>query len=184
MHSQVLFAPWRLEYLKTIGPKEPERCFLCTAAEATPDRQRELLVLWKTPLTVVVMNRFPYASGHLLIAPLAHKGELELLSEEEAMDLHRQTTEAVSLLRQAVSAQGFNIGVNLGRIAGAGVPGHLHQHVVPRWGGDVNYISVIGDLRVVPTALEQMYDELIRCRSIIDNKAADGIGGAAPTVES
>jgi len=110
------------------------------------------------------MNRYPYTNGHLLVAPRAHKADLEELLPEEKIDLVDQTTEAVRLLKRAVSAQGFNIGINIGRCAGAGVPGHLHQHVVPRWAGDVNFMSVVGEVQVVPEAISQMYTELLRVR--------------------
>jgi ATP adenylyltransferase len=156
-----LFAPWRMEYIKSLG--KDKRCFLCEAAAATtPEKQRELLVLWQTNLSIVLINRFPYANGHLLIAPKAHKADLEELSGDEQLDLSLQTVAAVKLLKRAVSAQGFNIGINLGPVAGAGVPGHVHQHVVPRWGGDTNFMSVVGETRVVPEALSQLYDELIK----------------------
>ena len=95
------------------------------------------------------------------IAPKAHKADLELLSEAEHLDLQVQTTEAVGLLKRAMSPQGFNIGINLGRCAGAGLPGHIHQHVVPRWAGDTNFMSVVGEVRVVPQAMSQLYEELI-----------------------
>jgi ATP adenylyltransferase len=150
-----------MEYIKSLG--KSSGCFLCAAAAATdPAKQRELLMLWSTDLTLVLLNRFPYANGHLLIAPRAHKGDLEDLTEAEQLDMSRQTVAAVKLLKRAVSAQGFNIGVNLGTIAGAGLPGHVHQHVVPRWGGDTNFMSVVGETRVVPEALSRMYDELSR----------------------
>src|SRR6185312_14307208 len=121
-------------------------------------------VLWQTGLTVVLMNRFPYTNGHLLIAPRAHKPETEELTAEEKLDLMEQTTQAVRLLKRAVSAQGFNIGINLGKCAGAGLPGHLHQHVVPRWAGDTNFMGVVGEVRVVPQAMSQLYDELLAVR--------------------
>jgi len=120
------------------------------------------MVLWTTDQTIVLINRFPYANGHLLIAPKAHKGELEELNEPEQLDLSVQTIAVVRLLKRAVSAQGFNIGINLGKVAGAGLPGHVHQHVVPRWGGDTNFMSVVGETRVVPEALSQMYEELMK----------------------
>jgi ATP adenylyltransferase len=157
-----------MEYLKTLGTKD-EGCFLCAAAlAATPEKKRELLVLWTTNHSIVMLNRFPYANGHLLIAPKAHKGDLEELSEAEQLDLSVQTTAVVRLLKRAVSAQGFNIGINLGKVAGAGLPGHVHQHVVPRWGGDTNFMSVVAETRVVPEALTQMYDELMRIRQAAD----------------
>ena len=108
------------------------------------------------------MNRYPYTNGHLLVAPRRHQAELDDLTSEELVDLQAQTIVALKLLRRAISPQGFNIGINLGRCAGAGVPGHLHQHIVPRWGGDGNFMTVIGDIRIVPQATEQLHKELLR----------------------
>ena len=166
MSSSVLYAPWRMDYIRSLDGK-PGACFLCAAA-ATADqpaeRQRDVLLLWSTTHSIVVINRYPYANGHLLVAPRAHKAEIGELSDEEGLDLHRQTAVAIDLLRRAVSAQGFNLGINLGRLAGAGVPEHVHQHVVPRWNGDTNFMSVVGDVRIVPQAMGQLYDELIRVR--------------------
>ena len=121
-----------------------------------------LLVLWRTDHSIVLLNRFPYANGHLLIAPRAHQCELEDLTEAEHLDLAVQTARAIRLLKRTVSAQGFNLGINLGTAAGAGLPGHVHQHLVPRWAGDTNFMSVVGETRVVPEALSQMYDELTK----------------------
>lgn len=161
MNSPPLFAPWRLPYIKSLG--KDEGCFLCEAAGAgSAEKKRDLLVLWGSDQTIVLINRFPYANGHLLIAPRAHKCDLEELSDAEHLDLSLQTTAAVRLLKRAVSAQGFNIGINLGKAAGAGLPGHVHQHVVPRWGGDTNFMSVVGETRVVPQALSQLWEELMR----------------------
>lgn len=151
-----------MEYIRSLHGGGDERCFLCDAAAAGADRQRDFLIVWGTEHCIVLLNRYPYANGHLLIAPRAHKSELEELSDAEQLDLSKQTVRAVGLLKRAVSAQGFNIGINLGRVAGAGVPGHVHQHVVPRWGGDTNFMSVVGDVRVVPQALSQIYEELVR----------------------
>ena len=155
-----------MDYIRSLHQPGGDACFLCAAAAASTDAQRrERLVLWQTSLSVVLMNRFPYTNGHLLIAPLRHIPELEELSGEEKLDLMEQTTEVVRLLKRAVSAQGFNIGINLGRCAGAGLPGHLHQHVVPRWAGDVNFMGVVGEVQVVPQALSQLYQELIETRA-------------------
>src|SRR4051794_23703033 len=168
---QVLYAPWRMDYIRSLskpGKDLPpgEECFLCgAAASSSDDDRRKRLVLWQTGQSVVMLNRFPYTNGHLLILPKAHKADLEELTDDERLDLLRQTTEAVRLLKRAVSAQGFNIGINLGRCAGAGVPGHLHQHVVPRWAGDVNFMHVVGETRIVPEAMSQLYKELMRVRA-------------------
>jgi ATP adenylyltransferase len=173
MENPPLFAPWRMEYLRSLGKIESGKCFLCEGASAAnPAEQRDRLVLWKTDLTVVLMNRFPYANGHLLIAPRAHKGDLEELTDQESLDLCKQTARGIKLLKRARSAQGFNIGINLGRVAGAGLPGHMHQHIVPRWGGDVNFMSVVGETRVVPEALSKLYDEFVRILAEIEKESA------------
>ena len=164
-HANTLYAPWRMDYIRSLQ-KPDEGCFLCQAAAAADDAERrQRLVLWQTEHSVVVINRFPYTNGHLLVAPRAHKPDLEELTDDEGLDLARQTTQVVRLLKRAVSAQGFNIGINVGRCAGAGVPGHLHQHVVPRWSGDVNFMNVVGETHIVPQAMSQLYEELIRVRA-------------------
>jgi len=155
-----------MDYIKSVVKGEDDdKCFLCQAAAArTDDERRQRLALWTTDTTAVVINRYPYTNGHLLIYPIAHKPDLEELTPEEQLDLQRQTAEAVRLLKRAMSPQGFNIGINIGRCAGAGLPGHLHQHVVPRWNGDTNFMGVVGEVRVVPQAMSQLYDELLRVR--------------------
>lgn len=166
MQGSSLHAPWRIEYIRSLEKPEGDACFLCQAAQANDEAtRRSRLVLWQSEHCIVLINRYPYTNGHLLVAPKAHKAELEELTPQEVADVMQQTTLAVSLLKRAVSAQGFNIGINLGRCAGAGVPGHLHQHIVPRWAGDTNFMSVVGDVRVVPQAMQQLYDELIVCRA-------------------
>jgi ATP adenylyltransferase len=165
MQGPNLFAPWRIDYIRSLGKPGENRCFICDAVAAkTPDQQWDRLILWTSDHCVVVINRFPYTNGHLLVAPKAHKAELEELTPEEQSDFQVQTTEAIRLLKRAISPQGFNIGINLGRCAGAGLPGHLHQHVVPRWAGDTNFMSVVGEVRVVPQAMEQLWQELVKVR--------------------
>ena len=167
MQSRPLFAPWRMDYIRSVVKGDDgDACFLCAAADASapPETRRQTLTLWTTDHTAVVVNRYPYTNGHLLIAPRAHKANLEDLTGDEHLDLQRQTTDAIKLLKRAMSPQGFNIGINLGRCAGAGLPGHLHQHVVPRWNGDTNFMGVVGEVRVVPQAMSQLYEELLRVR--------------------
>lgn len=167
MSTNPLYAPWRMDYIRGIDKPEETGCFICDAANArSPEDRKSRLVLWTTPHTVVLINRYPYTNGHLLIAPKAHKADLEELSAEELLDLAEQTRAVVRLLKDAMSPQGFNLGMNLGRAAGAGVPGHLHQHAVPRWNGDTNFMSVVGDVRVVPQAMTQLHDELTRVLSL------------------
>jgi ATP adenylyltransferase len=155
-----LYAPWRMDYIRGLDKPDNTGCFLCDAATCPESDFRKRLVLWRTVAVVVLLNRYPYTNGHMLVAPLAHKAEFDVLTDAELLDLQRQTAAAVRLLKRGVAAQGFNIGINVGRIAGAGVPGHVHQHVVPRWAGDTNFISVVGDVRIVPQATNQLYDEL------------------------
>jgi ATP adenylyltransferase len=164
MHT--LHAPWRLEYIRSLETKDfgPTcGCFLCDArATDLSDRDlcRKRLVLWHSEHSVCVINRYPYTSGHLMIAPQAHKADLEDLSAEELCDLNLQTVRAVKLLRKAFKPQGFNIGINMGHAAGAGLPGHLHQHIIARWAGDTNFISVVGGLRIVPYDMQTLWEEL------------------------
>jgi ATP adenylyltransferase len=162
---QQLHAPWRMDYIRSLDKPSGDDCFLCTGGAADPAKHKDHLVLWTTPHTVVCINKFPYTNGHLLVAPRAHKAEMELLDPDELFDLQKQTVEAIRLLKRAISPQGFNMGINLGRCSGAGLPGHLHQHVVPRWNGDTNFIAVVGEIRIIPQATSQLYDELMRTRA-------------------
>ncbi len=118
---------------------------------------------------MLLLNRYPYTSGHLLIAPRRHVARLSDLNEAELLDLSRLTNLGIELLERVLNPQGFNVGINLGRAAGAGVPGHLHQHVVPRWAGDTNFMSVVGEVRIVPHALMTMYDQLAGAMTVRNN---------------
>lgn len=155
-----------MEYIRLLENQDQSQggCFLCQAVQALQEDQdkRSRKVLWASRSCVVVMNKFPYTNGHLLVAPREHIACLEDLSPDQLSDLQAQTVIATRLLKKAMSPQGFNIGINLGRCAGAGLPGHLHQHVVPRWAGDVNFMSVIGNVRIQPQAMDHLYDELMR----------------------
>ena len=157
-----IWAPWRMEYIRSLNDElKGEGCFLCRYWEH-PDRDRKNHLIWRTASTFVVMNRFPYTNGHLLIAHARHKAELADLSDEELADMTRTIRDAVGVLRKTLSPQGFNIGYNLGQCAGAGLPGHLHAHIVPRWSGDTNFMAVVGDSRVIPDALDALCTELIK----------------------
>jgi ATP adenylyltransferase len=173
MESRNLYAPWRMDYIRSLGSSSPSStCFICDAAAAvTPEQQRDRLVLWSSEHCVILMNRFPYTNGHLMVAPRLHQADFDELSSEQLLDMQVQTADAVRLLKRAVSAQGFNIGINLGRCAGAGVPGHLHQHIVPRWAGDVNFMHVIGETQIVPQALSQLWEELRRVKAAMADAA-------------
>ncbi len=153
-----IHAPWRIEYINMLNEQQPG-CFLCRTRDET-DRDAENLLLWRTDNCIVVMNRFPYSAGHLLIAPAEHIGELADLDDEVLLEMMQLARDAQKLLARSIRAEGFNIGVNVGRCAGAGLPEHLHMHVVPRWNGDTNYMAVLGDVRVVSQSLTELYQQL------------------------
>jgi ATP adenylyltransferase len=151
-----LWAPWRLAYVAAPkAPADDEPCFLCRGLAADDDRGN--LIALRTPLSVVVLNRFPYNNGHLLIAPRAHKGRLDELNSEELLDTQETLRRLVGTLDELLHPDGFNIGLNLGRAAGAGLPGHLHWHIVPRWNGDTNFMPVLADVKVIVQSLDSLY---------------------------
>jgi ATP adenylyltransferase len=152
---ECLWAPWRLEYI--VSDKDTG-CFLCEAAQA--DNDKETLVVCRREGCFCVLNRYPYNNGHLLIAPNRHVAELADLSEEEMLGLMALSRDAQLALKQEMNPDGFNLGANLGEIAGAGVPGHFHLHIVPRWAGDTNFMPVVGQTKVIPQSLEELWDAL------------------------
>ena len=154
-----LWAPWRLAYVsKEPVPKEGDECFICRGLAESDDR-RNLIVL-RTPLAAVVLNKFPYNNGHLLVAPKAHKGRLDELTSDETLELQTTVARMIQVLERVMRPEGFNVGLNLGKVAGAGLPGHLHWHIVPRWNGDTNFMPVLGDVRVIAQSLDALYDLL------------------------
>jgi ATP adenylyltransferase len=146
-----LWAPWRLEYIQ--GVDEQPGCFLCNAAESDDDETH--LVVHRGERAFVLLNKFPYASGHLLVAPLAHGLNFVDLDDELALEIHRLGAAGIRALESVYRPEGCNLGWNIGRVAGAGVPEHGHLHVVPRWGGDTNFMPVLGDVRVMPEHLAE-----------------------------
>lgn len=152
----VLWAPWRVEYFKTNAGTAD---FLLAAAQATDDAAH--LVVARRAHTFLIMNRYPYAVGHLMAVPNRKVADLGALSTEEKLELWELAELGQQLLREVVRAQGFNLGLNLGKCAGAGVADHLHLHIVPRWEGDNNFMPVLADTRVLPEALEMLYARLI-----------------------
>ena len=144
-----LWAPWRLEYIQQAD--EQEGCVFCRALGADDEAG---LVVHRGERAFVLLNKYPYASGHLMVAPMRHEADFGGLDREEATEVHRLASAALGALAETMSPQGFNLGWNLGRIAGAGVVDHVHMHVVPRWAGDTNFMPVLADLKVLPEALE------------------------------
>jgi ATP adenylyltransferase len=144
-----------MEYI--LGHKKPG-CIFCFTQE--PDDDRERLLLHRGRLSLVMMNRYPYNNGHLLVFPARHVPGLDELSAEEMADLFLTVRATLGVLREAMRPEGFNVGINLGRVAGAGVEEHVHFHLVPRWGGDTNMMTVLGEVRVIPEHLLATYDRL------------------------
>jgi ATP adenylyltransferase len=145
-----LWAPWRLEYIEQADAEQG--CIFCRALEGDDE---EGLVVHRGREAFVLLNRFPYASGHLMVAPSRHVGEFSELGDGEALEAHRLAGQGTGALAQLYGPQGFNVGWNLGRIAGAGVVDHVHMHVVPRWAGDTNFMPVLADVKVLPEHLAE-----------------------------
>ena len=152
-----LWAPWRINYIKKLS--EGPGCFICNYLKNTA-RDRENFVLWRTENSIVVFNRYPYNNGHMLIAPARHIPDLESATETELLELTKLTRDCQKALTAAIAPHGFNVGMNFGRCAGAGLPGHTHVHIVPRWDGDTNFMHVCSDTDVISQSLTELYDEL------------------------
>ncbi len=167
MTHQNLWAPWRIDYIRQIEANPPESsrgsaCFLCDAAGVVND-EREMqhrLMLLNDHRGMILLNRFPYTNGHLLVAPRDHVGDLTDLTAEQRHGIMDLIVLAERVLQRALNPQGMNVGMNLGRCAGAGLPGHVHVHVLPRWNGDTNFMQTVGQVRVIPEALETSYANL------------------------
>jgi len=146
--AKPLWAPWRLEYVGQA--EEQDGCIFCRAAE---DDDETGLVVHRDRDAFVLLNKFPYASGHLMVAPYRHVGEFVELTDDEVLQIHHAAGHGIGALAQLYGPQGFNLGWNLGRVAGAGVVDHVHLHVVPRWAGDTNFMPVLADVKVLPEHL-------------------------------
>lgn len=176
MDQQRIWAPWRIGYIK--GTEEPQpqleptslredaepSCFLCQAAANYEDplaAAEQNLVVQLGDQVIVVLNKYPYTNGHLLVSPLRHIGELHQLNSKEHLEAMEMLSHYTQVLTKKINAQGFNVGLNLGRVAGAGVPGHLHWHLVPRWSGDRNFMPTLSGARMISQSLEAMWQALV-----------------------
>ena len=155
--SNNIWAPWRMEYVEGLSAPEGG-CFLCFARDGESNDDRKNLLLWRGESCMCILNRFPYTGGHVLIAPYDHIPDLSDLPTATMTELMEMLRDIQQVTQRAINPHGFNIGMNLGRCAGAGLPGHLHIHVVPRWDGDTNFMSSLGNVRVIPEFLEKTYD--------------------------
>ena len=171
-----LWAPWRMAYIvedvdaakqreelnNVVVPVDAEAtCFLCQAVY-DQDRDRQRCVVRRTESTISVLNRFPYNNGHLLVAPKRHRSRLDELTTAEKLELVEEIDRWVGILEREMNPDGFNVGLNLGRSAGAGLPGHLHWHIVPRWNGDTNYMTTLASTKIIPQALDALREILVR----------------------
>ena len=155
-----LWTPWRMSYLK--APKESKGgCIFCDKIRQNRSKDRENLVVWRGKRAFAVLNLYPYSNGHLMVAPYRHTGELESLDGATLQEMMLLVGESIRALRRMMNPQGFNVGANLGRVAGAGVEDHVHLHIVPRWGGDASFMPVLADVRIIPELLPQTYDGLL-----------------------
>ncbi|MBD3308481.1 HIT domain-containing protein [candidate division KSB3 bacterium] len=150
---QVIWAPWRMEYILS---EKNSHCFLCEKLQ-DPEHDQENFVVYRGTGAFILLNLYPYNNGHLMIAPYAHVPSLRDLADEQLQELFELTRRCEHALTEAMQPEGFNVGINLGKAAGAGVEEHLHVHIVPRWSGDTNYITTLSNLRVIPQRLEETY---------------------------
>lgn len=172
MINDVLWAPWRMAFIKS-DKKEAARsvdvweggdpnCFICQGVADDIAYERERLIVGRTETTIAILNRYPYNNGHLLIAPKRHIARMELLTADEQRDIMNELSYWVGVIEQKMNAEGFNVGLNLGRVAGAGLPGHMHWHIVPRWNGDANFMTTVGSTKAIPQALDAAWELLRR----------------------
>ena len=151
-----LWTPWRSEYVTSSS--EGEGCIFCDHLAQGDDRAAR--ILYRGDQAFVILNAFPYNTGHLMVAPLRHVGDICELKDDERNEMMSLTSESIAIIRSAMKAHGFNVGMNLGTVAGAGIPGHIHMHVVPRWGGDTNFMPVVGRTKVLPEMIDQTDEKL------------------------
>ncbi|WP_297490738.1 HIT domain-containing protein [Thermococcus sp.] len=163
---KVLWAPWRIEYIRS--PKH-DGCIFCDFPKENRDRER--LILHRGKHSFVIMNNYPYNPGHVMIAPYRHVGKWEDLTDEELLEIMRLSQLMIKAIKRVMNPDGFNMGVNLGRVAGAGIDDHVHLHIVPRWNGDTNFMPVVADTKVIPESLQEAYDELKKAIDEVLNEA-------------
>ncbi len=155
---RILWAPWRSEYIENIG--KSNECFLCEAYKQPDEKLRDYLVLYKTEKAFIILNKYPYNTGHLMVCPALHLGDYRLIDGETIKEMHGQVKLSLDIIEEAFNPHGFNIGFNIGKAAGAGLETHVHLHIVPRWFGDTNFMPVFGEVKVISKNLMDVYDIL------------------------
>lgn len=151
-----LWAPWRVEYIRNPG----KGCFLCEGLRSKDDRK--VFIIERSVKSFTIMNRFPYNNGHVMIAPVRHVGQIELLDDDEILAVHHMLSRVIAAMDRSMKPQGYNIGINQGRVSGAGVVDHVHLHVVPRWQGDTNFMPVVSETKVISESIVEAYDKIKR----------------------
>ena len=153
---KVLWAPWRMDYI--LSDKSSQGCIFCELPKQDTDRDN--LILYRSSQTFVIMNRYPYNNGHVMVVPYSHIATLDSMDDDTMLDFMKMTKHAVRSIRNAFMPEGFNMGINIGKIAGAGMEEHLHLHIVPRWAGDTSFMTVFDEIRVTPEHVLSTYDKL------------------------
>jgi ATP adenylyltransferase len=156
--TEQLWAPWRLKYIEAAD--KAQGCIFCDFPTAGEAADASNLIVYRGPHAYIILNAFPYSNGHLMVVPFRHTDTLEAYTDAEMLDVMQLTRLGLRLLKTAFNPNGFNLGVNMGRVAGAGIADHLHWHVVPRWNGDINFMPVLADVRVIPESLPAVYERL------------------------
>jgi len=154
---KTLWAPWRMAYILS---EKDQGCIFCEYLKQDVSKDRDNLILYRSTHNFVIMNRYPYNNGHLMVAPYLHTPSLDGLADEVILDFMKVTQHAINSLKKVMMPEGFNIGINIGRIAGAGMESHVHLHMVPRWAGDTSFMTVLDEVRVIPEHIVDTYDKL------------------------
>lgn len=154
---KVLWAPWRMSYILS---DKNQGCIFCEMPKQGISRDRDNLILYRSSHNLVMMNRYPYNNGHLMVVPYLHTSSLDGLTDEALLDFMKVTQHSINSLRKVLMPEGFNMGINIGKIAGAGMEDHIHLHMVPRWAGDTSFMTVLGEVRVIPEHIMDTYDKL------------------------
>jgi ATP adenylyltransferase len=163
--AERLWAPWRLPYIES-APKTSVGCIFVDLPAQENDREN--LILYRGRAAFVMLNAFPYTNGHLMVAPYKHTAEMSDLDDDELLEINQLVARCLRWIGRAYKPEGYNIGVNLGSAAGAGIPTHIHWHIVPRWEGDTNFMTTVGEVRVLPQSLEESYDRLLKASEETD----------------
>ncbi len=155
---EILYAPWRMQYVSSVSTCKPKECIFCSKPKENKDEEN--YIVYRGSTCFIMLNAYPYNTGHLLVAPYAHKPSLTDLSDDELLELMKCTSLSLRALKEALNPDGFNVGINIGRVAGAGIEDHVHIHVVPRWAGDTNFMPVVAKTKVLPEMLSDTYARL------------------------